>query len=240
MAHMPGDDFDRWGCDFSDPQEVADCFAGYLMRLGVEDFVYQRLAGPNGVGSGSILSSSGTNNKCSLVSRLELKGVLAVALEAAGRLCEPVVWSSMILPIDETDRVFGDGLTVPVLEGLDGRMVAGVHLLAPTATAQIDMSDSWLWRVRVSVLQFHLRVRDALAGGAAESLGFQLTSRQRQCFSLVAQGKGTFEIGKILDISERTVVFHIENVKEKMGVSSRLQALTKLIFAGEIDPRNFN
>jgi DNA-binding CsgD family transcriptional regulator len=43
----------------------------------------------------------------------------------------------------------------------------------------------------------------------------------------VADGKTDVEVGKILDISPRTVRFHINNAKVKLGVSTRIQAVAK-------------
>jgi DNA-binding CsgD family transcriptional regulator len=53
-----------------------------------------------------------------------------------------------------------------------------------------------------------------------------LTPRERECLQWVARGKTDFEIGIILGISARTARFHIENSKRKLGVSSRVQAVT--------------
>ena len=53
-----------------------------------------------------------------------------------------------------------------------------------------------------------------------------LTPRERECLQWVARGKTDFEIGIILGISARTARFHIENSKRKLGVASRVQAVT--------------
>lgn len=56
-----------------------------------------------------------------------------------------------------------------------------------------------------------------------------LTSRERECLNWVAKGKTDFEIGIILSISARTARFHIENAKRKLGVATRVQAVTRAI-----------
>lgn len=56
-----------------------------------------------------------------------------------------------------------------------------------------------------------------------------LTQRESQCLRLVAQGKTDAEIGGLLEISPRTVRFHIGNAKTKLGVATRIQAVTKRI-----------
>lgn len=59
-----------------------------------------------------------------------------------------------------------------------------------------------------------------------------LTQRESQCLKLVAMGKTDSEIGQLLDISPRTVRFHIGNAKSKLGVATRIQAVTMRIGGG--------
>jgi DNA-binding NarL/FixJ family response regulator len=59
---------------------------------------------------------------------------------------------------------------------------------------------------------------------AAESL--RLSSREREVLQLVAEGKSTKEIAFLLTISARTVNFHRENIKHKLGLNSTAE-LTK-------------
>ncbi|MBI1212743.1 MAG: hypothetical protein GC190_14860 [Alphaproteobacteria bacterium] len=58
-----------------------------------------------------------------------------------------------------------------------------------------------------------------------------LTRRESECLHWVGEGKTDAEVGKILDISGRTVRFHINNAKRKLGVTSRIQAVTKRAIA---------
>lgn len=54
-----------------------------------------------------------------------------------------------------------------------------------------------------------------------------LTTRESECLAWVAQGKTDQETARILGISARTVRFHIDNAKKKLGVATRIQAVTK-------------
>ena len=62
-----------------------------------------------------------------------------------------------------------------------------------------------------------------------------LTKREREVFELLIKNKSTFEIGKILFISEKTVRNHISNVIQKLGVTCRAQAIIELIRMQEIE-----
>lgn len=64
---------------------------------------------------------------------------------------------------------------------------------------------------------------------AIETHGISLTERERQCLRWSAGGKTGWEIGRLLGISERTVVFHLENAARKFGVYGRHQAAARAI-----------
>ena len=65
-----------------------------------------------------------------------------------------------------------------------------------------------------------------------------LTLRETECLRLVAQGMNDPEIGKALGISERTVRFHISNVKLKLRVRSRAQAVAQFLGHPEYESRS--
>jgi len=54
-----------------------------------------------------------------------------------------------------------------------------------------------------------------------------LTPREREILQWIAQGKGCWEAGSIVGISERTVKFHLQNVYRKLDVLNRTQAIVK-------------
>ena len=54
-----------------------------------------------------------------------------------------------------------------------------------------------------------------------------LSKREREVLQWAAIGKSDREIGEILSISEKTANAHIENVKRKYSVSSRIHAVVK-------------
>lgn len=62
-----------------------------------------------------------------------------------------------------------------------------------------------------------------------------LTKREREIFSLLIKNYSTLSIARQLNISEKTVRNHISNVIQKLGVSSRIQAVLELIRLKEIE-----
>ncbi|AMW35680.1 hypothetical protein AY555_09510 [Haematospirillum jordaniae] len=63
-----------------------------------------------------------------------------------------------------------------------------------------------------------------------------LTDREAEVLTWVARGKSTWEIGQILRLAERTVLYHIENAKKKMDATSRTHLVVKAMMADLIDP----
>ena len=56
----------------------------------------------------------------------------------------------------------------------------------------------------------------------------ELTSREAESMHWVAQGKTNDEIGRILEISMRTVGKHVEHINRKLGTKSRTEAVVYL------------
>jgi DNA-binding NarL/FixJ family response regulator len=61
---------------------------------------------------------------------------------------------------------------------------------------------------------------------SAEELG--LTPRQGEILGLLLQGLPNKRIALVLDVSESTVKEHVTGILHKLGVSSRVQAITCL------------
>ena len=61
-----------------------------------------------------------------------------------------------------------------------------------------------------------------------------LTKREREIFNLLVLNIDTVDIAEKLCISTKTVRNHISNVIQKLGLSSRSQALLELIKMKEI------
>ena len=60
-----------------------------------------------------------------------------------------------------------------------------------------------------------------------QNVGFilsQLTEREKEVLMWLGEGKSNWEIGRILDISERTVKYHISNILAKLNLVNRVQA----------------
>ena len=125
------------------------------------------------------------------------------------------------------------GMSVPV-HGSRGE--AGMLSLASRkALAEIPdetINKAMLWAQIVTPIAFARIV--ALVGYSPKLDA--LTPRENSALLWAAEGKTTWEIAKILNCSERTVFFHIDNATKKLKASNRSQAISKAILLGYIQP----
>jgi DNA-binding response OmpR family regulator len=78
-----------------------------------------------------------------------------------------------------------------------------------------------------------------LAGVARSELWpklVQLNNREVETLTWVARGKTSAEIAQILGLTKRTVDFHIDNARTKLGAATRTQAVIKAATGRLIDP----
>jgi DNA-binding NarL/FixJ family response regulator len=63
-----------------------------------------------------------------------------------------------------------------------------------------------------------------------------LNDREIETLTWVARGKTSLQIAKILDLSKRTIDFHLDNAREKLGAATRTQAAIKAAVGRLIEP----
>jgi DNA-binding CsgD family transcriptional regulator len=109
-----------------------------------------------------------------------------------------------------------EGLVVPV--HADGQ----AHWYVAFAGISPDLSARAQSVVGAAVQAAFGRIREL-----SERSQPDLTRRETQCLRWVADGKTDRQVAVILEISPRTVRFHIDNAKVKLGVATRIQAVAK-------------
>ena len=89
-------------------------------------------------------------------------------------------------------------------------------------------TDDYLTKpVDFEVLAARIVARLARVARSTASNQVQLREREVETLTWAARGKTFEEIGTILSLSRRTVEFHLENARRKLGVATRTQALVK-------------
>jgi LuxR family quorum-sensing system transcriptional regulator CciR len=77
--------------------------------------------------------------------------------------------------------------------------------------------------------QFHIAFGEIAQPSEQSTTKIQLSRREREVLQWTAEGKTSWDIGMILNISDNTVNFHIKNSIRKLGTTSRTVAVVKAI-----------
>jgi len=72
----------------------------------------------------------------------------------------------------------------------------------------------------------------SMLGGAQRKERPALSPRELQCLDWAAKGKTSWEISRVLAISEHTAIFHLRNATNKLGTANRQQAIAKSVQLG--------
>jgi DNA-binding NarL/FixJ family response regulator len=79
-------------------------------------------------------------------------------------------------------------------------------------------------------------IRNRLAQQPRQTpIDFELTDREIEALTWVARGKSSTDIAMLMNVSERTVNFHVNNVIRKLGVATRVQAAIRCALLGLIN-----
>lgn len=232
-----------------DHQHREQAFLKQAEQFGVTRFAYVSTAQP-----GHPLHVE-TNYSAEWVQRYLDRNYVSVdpvALESQ-RSRLPFLWRST-LKLPAYDRpvahlVFNEaasfglvnGLSVPIHSANGVSMMSMAvddpGMLKPSASAQRQT-------LHLLAMHYHLACERALCQPvSAPSLPSpeaprppRLSPREREVLQWVAKGKTGWEIAQILNLTERTVVYHVENAKAKLGSSSRSHAVVVALNLGLIEP----
>ncbi|RWQ78405.1 MAG: LuxR family transcriptional regulator [Mesorhizobium sp.] len=124
------------------------------------------------------------------------------------------------------------GVTVPIRGGF-GRFAA--FTLAGNIDSVVDSRPTEVMDLlQLAGLYYHAHVYAKLQLGLTRLADAPLTQRELQCLFWAARGKKMPETAKILGITTRTVVFHLENARSKLSASTVAQAVAEAAHRGLI------
>lgn len=165
----------------------------------------------------------------------------AVSLEGR-RAPVPFQWrTALALPTygAEARMVFDEAAAF----GLHDGYTVPIHAAAGLSVVSMAVDDLSLFKPRAArqrhtvhllAMLFHLACDRALADALPPAP--RLSPREREVLLWAAQGKTGWEIAQILKLTERTVTYHVENAKTKLGAGSRSQAVVMALSLGLIQP----
>lgn len=125
------------------------------------------------------------------------------------------------------------GYTVPIdISWIPGSIRASCSVV-PESDA-IDAGSYFTIGVMALYLYTCVGAARAPRNGAGTVIPPELTPRERQCLALAAQGKDDWSIGRVLSLSQHTVHSHIERIKQRYRVATRVQAVVQGVMTGQI------
>ncbi|OKO78313.1 LuxR family transcriptional regulator [Bradyrhizobium sp. NAS96.2] len=130
-------------------------------------------------------------------------------------------------------RTFGikAGLTVPIRGGF-GRTVAFTLAMDERSPSVEHPGQDLLEVIQLIAFYFHAHLSARSGGYPQRSNPDILTQRERQCLAWSARGKTMTDIAVLVGISSRTVSFHLENARTKLGASSIAQCVAEALRRG--------
>jgi LuxR family transcriptional regulator, activator of conjugal transfer of Ti plasmids len=90
--------------------------------------------------------------------------------------------------------------------------------------------------LHVLAIHFHTIVQDVLGEPDSMLQQVPLTPRELECLHWTAKGKTAWEIGQIIQISDRTVHHHVMSAFEKLRVVNKTHAVAKAVSLGLAAP----
>ncbi len=117
------------------------------------------------------------------------------------------------------------GVTIPIHDR-QGK-VATLTLAACDSRSAFDARvEQYRHQLHLIAIYLHAQLRN-VTPAPISPLRPCLTQRERSCLQWAARGKSALDTAEIISVSRRTVVFHTENAKRKLGVATVQQAVAK-------------
>ena len=222
--------------DTGDADRLSGLVTSYLSEEGFEGFIYT--PGPE----------QGKTDFCSCGEQLltvywgnEYNLIDPVSQQARASWL-PVSWDAEQLTVQckgrqsqlfcaTVDHGYRRGISVPV-RGPMGRLDMFVALSRLSRRDFALRAETWKREFMLIGAYMSATYHSMIA--PEERTEASLTRRELECLSWTAHGKTAWEVGKLLQVSERTVQFHIQNACRKLDSVSKHQATLKAVAMGLI------
>lgn len=160
-------------------------------------------------------------------------------VKACNQTCRPVIWNELPKD-DDANKFFESSRAHDLVDGIsvatiDHRGRFSIFSIAkdkalPQNKSILGEMIRWVQWVAPYIHERSAELFKIEAMEATEAL----TQRERTCLRWAAEGKTAWEIAQILGISERTVVFHLQNASSKLGTTGRQHAIAIAIARGDL------
>ncbi len=132
------------------------------------------------------------------------------------------------------DFGLAQGISIPV-HGANGEHAIFSLVLRPEKAAELRHISEKIYVFQILTPYIHERVQQLTVSNVPQQ-HVHLTARERECLLWAAAGKTAWESARILNVSERTVIFHLHNALHKLDVTNKPHAIAKAVALGLIRP----
>jgi len=224
-------------------EELHTATARIVKRLGFEHFIYGVNVNTTLTRPYQFFLSGYPKEWWKHYTESDYKKIDPIVRHAAEKVI-PVIWNKQLFSSRPAARLRGEakefglanGASFPV-HGRHGEFSAlNLATSRDSSEAKQDIVAA-IGKAQLLACYVHEAVqRIVLSKGPVPLDKIKLTEREKECLLWAADGKTSWEIGQIVNISEHTVVFHLRNVIRKMGVTNRQQAIARSLSMGLIQP----
>ncbi|HKY90946.1 MAG TPA: autoinducer binding domain-containing protein [Nevskiaceae bacterium] len=155
----------------------------------------------------------------------------------------PVIWDELDRSAPPVKAFFDEAATHGLVHGITAP-VAGrrgdLALLSLARPEPIPADAGERHGLRMRLMWFGTLLHEAVRRVVLTSEGNPLVSqplsdREKDVLMWAADGKTSQEIARLLSITERTVLFHIESAGRKLGTTGRHNVIARAVALGEVD-----
>ena len=223
-------------------ERIAETVVGIVRSLGFETFLYGASASPTLDHESK--SYVFTTLPREWVARYDQQAYIEVdpRLSRALDSALPLVWDydteyGRDPQIDAfLDESLAQGVGSGVMFGMHGPRNARVIIALSNPNPRIDAAQRKtvsqnLGEIVLFGIYFHEIFMKGVVdqGIAPPSQGSPLSARERECLTLAARGQTTKDIALKLGITERTIQFHFDGIRSKLGAANRQEAIARAI-----------
>jgi DNA-binding CsgD family transcriptional regulator len=155
----------------------------------------------------------------------------------------PIIWDDSVFKSEAAARLWGEvrefGLASGVSFGVHGQNGEAALLSLATSRKPGPARSDIVAATGIAQLltcYLHEAIACLVLSKQVISVERDLTAREKECLLWAGDGKTSWEIAKILGVSERTIIFHVQNASHKLGVSNRQHAIARALSLGLISP----
>ena len=231
----------------SELDELGAAFYRALSRMGFTEWSYQIVSNSPSIEEDPIILSTFPEEWVEHYVNCEYTDVDPL-VEQTPKAFTPFKWSDLVdleslsekqkgYWKEATDYGLGEGVGIPI-HGYGGRLAVVTLVSRDMQNKELaKLFDHYKDQIHVLSLVYNSYAKDMLhENRRKQSITAPLTGREKECMIWVAKGKSSWDIAQILNVSEHTIIFHVENAKKKFGVKSRQEAVVKAVLNGFINP----